>query len=97
MAYWRRGRGKGRQKDGKNNARWHGRATILGEENGHYWLSHAGTLIRAAPEHLRHATREEEWAEREREYRELRAGLMKQQAEVSATILDLQAASSRQL
>eukprot|EP00959_Pyramimonas_sp_CCMP1952_P307203 6429889-Pyramimonas_sp.AAC.1 len=63
VACWRRGRGKGRQKDGKKNARWHGRATVLGEENGHYWLSHAGTLIRAAPEHLRHATREEEWAD----------------------------------
>ena len=59
VAYWRRGRGAGK----KNEARWHGRATILGQEGDDFWLVHAGSLLKACPEHMRYATNEEKWAD----------------------------------
>ena len=52
-------------------ARWHGPAIVLGRSVGtdqmvgnSYWVTHGGTLLLVAQEHLRSATKEEALAER---------------------------------
>ena len=63
VAVWRRGTGKGAP--GKQRrAQWRGPGIILGAVRGNYFVAMPGSVIKAAPEQLRHGTAEEQEADR---------------------------------
>ena len=63
VAVWRRGTGKGAP--GKQRrAQWRGPGIILGAVRGNYFVAMPGSVIKAAPEQLRHRTAEEQETDR---------------------------------
>ena len=63
VAVWRRGTGKGalgKQRRGQ----WRGPGIILGAVRGNYFVAMPGSVIKAAPEQLRHRTAEEQETDR---------------------------------
>ena len=63
VAVWRRGTGKGAL--GKQQrAQWRGPGIILGAVRGNYFVAMPGSVIKAAPEQLRHRTAEEQETDR---------------------------------
>ena len=63
VAVWRRGTGKGAP--GKQRrAQWRGPGIILGAVRGNYLVAMPGSVIKAAPEQLRHRTAEEQETDR---------------------------------
>ena len=63
VAVWRRGTGKGAL--GKQRrAQWRGPGIILGAVRGNYFVAMPGSVIKAAPEQLRHRTAEEQETDR---------------------------------
>ena len=63
VAVWRRGTGKGAP--GKQRrTQWRGPGIILGAVRGNYFVAMPGSVIKAAPEQLRHGTAEEHETDR---------------------------------
>ena len=79
VAVWRRGTGKGAP--GKQRrAQWRGLGIILGAVRGHHFVPMPGSVIKAAPEQLRHRTAEEQETDRVvfRDFRRTEVKLVRQ-------------------
>lgn len=62
VAVWRKGKGKGTR--GQWNARWTGRGVVCGVQGENVWVSMHGGMLKAAIQHVRHASPEELKADR---------------------------------